>query len=331
MDLALILGAAAIVTLLFKKLKQPVVLGYIIAGFFVGPHFHWLPTVYEPTNIQIWAEIGVIFLLFSLGLEFSFKKLIKVGAPASITAVFEVVAMIALGFGTGQVLGWSFMDSLFLGGILSISSTTIILRAFEELNVKTQRFASLVFGALIVEDLVAIVLLVLLSTLALSQQFAGAEMIQSVLKLVFFLVIWFAAGIFFLPTFLKKTKKLMNEETLLVVSPSLCLLMVWFANAVGFSPALGAFIMGSILAETTQAEKIEHLVKPVKDLFWRYLLRIGWYADRSCNAGGICRAHCRDHRHHYYRQSAEHHFWCIAGRTITANLCAGGFQPGADR
>jgi CPA2 family monovalent cation:H+ antiporter-2 len=267
MDLALILGAAAIVTLLFKKLKQPVVLGYIIAGFFVGPHFHWLPTVYEPTNIQIWAEIGVIFLLFSLGLEFSFKKLIKVGAPASITAIFEVVAMIALGFGTGQILGWSFMDSLFLGGILSISSTTIILRAFDELNVKTQRFASLVFGALIVEDLVAIVLLVLLSTLALSQQFAGAEMIQSVLKLVFFLVIWFAAGIFFLPTFLKRTKKLMNEETLLVVSLSLCLLMVWFADAVGFSPALGAFIMGSILAETTQAEKIEHLVKPVKDLF----------------------------------------------------------------
>ncbi|NML21900.1 sodium:proton antiporter [Pseudoflavitalea sp. G-6-1-2] len=267
MDLALILGAAAIVTLLFKKLKQPLVLGYIIAGFFVGPHFHWLPTVYESSNIQIWGEIGVIFLLFSLGLEFSFKKLIKVGAPASITAVFEVVAMIALGFGTGKLLGWNNMDSLFLGGILSISSTTIILRAFDELNVKTQRFASLVFGALIVEDLVAIVLLVLLSTLALSQQFAGTEMLLSVLKLVFFLVIWFASGIFFLPSILKKTKKLMNEETLLVVSLSLCLLMVWFASAVGFSPALGAFIMGSILAETTQAEKIEHLVKPVKDLF----------------------------------------------------------------
>ncbi len=267
LDLALILGAAALVTLLFKKIKQPVVLGYIIAGFFVGPHFHWLPTVYEPANIQIWAEIGVIFLLFSLGLEFSFKKLIKVGPPASITAIFEVVAMVALGFGTGKLLGWSNMDSLFLGGILSISSTTIILRAFDELNVKTQRFAALVFGVLIVEDLVAIVLLVLLSTLALSQQFAGSEMLFSVLKLVFFLVIWFVSGIFFIPSFLKRTKKLMNEETLLVVSLSLCLLMVWFADKVGFSPALGAFIMGSILAETTQAEKIEHLVKPVKDLF----------------------------------------------------------------
>lgn len=266
-DLALILGAAAIITLLFKKLKQPVVLGYIIAGFFVGPHFHWLPTVYEPKNIQIWAEIGVIFLLFSLGLEFSFKKLIKVGPPASITAIFEVVAMVALGFGTGKLLGWSNMDSLFLGGILSISSTTIILRAFEELNVKTHRFASLVFGVLIVEDLVAIVLLVLLSTLALSQQFAGTEMLLSILKLVFFLIIWFVSGIFFIPSFLKRTKRLMNEETLLVVSLSLCLLMVWFADLVGFSPALGAFIMGSILAETTQAEKIEHLVKPVKDLF----------------------------------------------------------------
>lgn len=279
-DLALILGAAAIVTLLFKKLKQPVVLGYIIAGFFVGPHFYWLPTVSEPANIQIWAEIGVIFLLFSLGLEFSFKKLIKVGPPASITAVFEVVAMVALGYGTGKILGWNNMDSLFLGGILSISSTTIILRAFEELNVKTQRFASLVFGVLIVEDLVAIVLLVLLSTLALSQQFAGTDMLLSVLKLVFFLVIWFVMGIFFIPSFLKRTRKLMNEETLLVVSLSLCLLMVWFANNVGFSPALGAFIMGSILAETTQAEKIEHLVKPVKDLFGAiFFVSVGMLID----------------------------------------------------
>ncbi|WEK34010.1 MAG: cation:proton antiporter [Candidatus Pseudobacter hemicellulosilyticus] len=266
-DLALILGAAAIVTLLFKKLKQPVVLGYIIAGFFVGPYFNWLPSVTEQSNIQIWAEIGVIFLLFSLGLEFSFKKLIKVGPPASITAVFEVISMVAVGYGTGKLLGWSNMDSLFLGGILSISSTTIILRAFEELNVKTQRFAHLVFGVLIVEDLVAIVLLVLLSTLSLSQEFAGQEMLLSVGKLLFFLVIWFVSGIFLLPSFLKKAKKLMNEETLLVVSLALCLLMVWFADKVGFSPALGAFIMGSILAETTQAEKIEHLVKPVKDLF----------------------------------------------------------------
>src|SRR5688572_612013 len=232
-DLALILAAAGFITLLFKKLKQPLVLGYIIAGFFVGPYFHWLPTVIEKESISIWAEIGVIFLLFSLGLEFSFKKLIKVGGPSSITAIVEVVFMLLMGFGAGKLLGWSNMDSLFLGGILSISSTTIIIRAFEELGVKTHLYASLVFGVLIVEDLVAIVLMVLLSTLALSQQFAGVDMLLSVLKLVFFLVIWFVMGIFFIPTFLKRSKKLMNEETLLVVSISLCFLMVLFASAVG--------------------------------------------------------------------------------------------------
>lgn len=279
-DLALILAAAGFITLLFKKLKQPLVLGYIIAGFFVGPHFHWLPTVIESESIKIWAEIGVIFLLFSLGLEFSFKKLLKVGGPSSITAIFEVVFMLLAGYGTGKMLGWSNMDSLFLGGILSISSTTIIIRAFEELGIKTHLFASLVFGVLIVEDLVAIVLMVLLTTLSLSQQFAGEEMIFSILKLCFFLVIWFVAGIFFIPTFLKKTKKLMNEETLLVVSISLCFLMVLFASAVGFSPALGAFIMGSILAETTRAEKIEHLVKPVKDFFGAvFFVSVGMMID----------------------------------------------------
>jgi CPA2 family monovalent cation:H+ antiporter-2 len=279
-DLALILAAAGFITLLFKKLKQPLVLGYIIAGFFVGPYFHWLPTVIEGESIRIWAEIGVIFLLFSLGLEFSFKKLIKVGGPSSITAIVEVVFMLLIGFGAGKLLGWSNMDSLFLGGILSISSTTIIIRAFEELGVKNHLFASLVFGVLIVEDLVAIVLMVLLSTLALSQQFAGVDMIFSVLKLVFFLVIWFVSGIFFIPSFLKKTKKLMNEETLLVVSICLCFLMVLFASAVGFSPALGAFIMGSILAETTSAEKIEHLVKPVKDFFGAvFFVSVGMMID----------------------------------------------------
>lgn len=266
-DLALILGAAAFITLLFKRLKQPLVLGYIIAGLLVGPNVHWLPSVLEERSIRIWAELGVIFLLFSLGLEFSFKKLIKVGGSSSITAIFEVIFMVLLGYGTGKLLGWSNMDSLFLGGILSISSTTIIIRAFDELGVKTQRFASLVFGVLIVEDLVAIVLLVLLSTLGVSRQFEGDEMMFSILKLIFFLVTWFISGIFFIPTILRKSKRLLNEETLLIVSIALCLLMVVLAAKAGFSPALGAFIMGSILAETTKAEKIEHLVKPVKDLF----------------------------------------------------------------
>ncbi|TDO23325.1 transporter (CPA2 family) [Pedobacter duraquae] len=266
-DLALILAAAGITTLLFKKIKQPLVLGYILAGLLVGPHIKFIPTVTDNESIHIWAEIGVIFLLFSLGLEFSFKKLVKVGGSASITAVVEVLVMLVIGFCAGMAMGWSTMDSIFLGGILSVSSTTIIIRAFEELGVKHKKFANLVFGVLIVEDLVAILLLVLLSTLAVSQQFAGTEMLVSILKLCFFLVLWFIGGIFLVPTFLKKTKNLMNDETMLVVSVALCLLMVLLAVKVGFSPALGAFIMGSILAETTQAEKIEHLTKSVKDLF----------------------------------------------------------------
>ncbi|RNI32851.1 sodium:proton antiporter [Rufibacter immobilis] len=266
-DLGLILGAAGLMTLIFKKLKQPLVLGYIIAGLLVGPHFSLFPTIIEIENINIWAEIGVIFLLFSLGLEFSFKKLVKVGGASSVMALIEVVVMLLLGYLTGKILGWSTMDSIFLGGILSISSTTIIIRAFDELGVKTQRFAGLVFGVLIVEDLVAILLMVLLSTLAVSQQFAGSEMLEAVLKLAFFLLLWFLGGIFLIPTFLRKASKLMNDETLLIVSLALCLLMVILAAQAGFSPALGAFIMGSILAETTKAEKIEHLISSVKDLF----------------------------------------------------------------
>lgn len=279
-DLALILGAAAFITLLFKWLKQPLVLGYIIAGFLVGPYFKWLPTIQEHENIRIWAEVGVIFLLFSLGLEFSFKKLLKVGGSASITALVEVVVMVLIGYGVGKAMGWSSMDSLFLGGILSISSTTIIIRAFDELGLKTKQFATLVFGVLIVEDLVAIVLMVLLSTLAVSQQFAGTEMLYSILKLILFLVIWFVMGIFFIPSFLRKAKRLMTDEMLLIIAIALCLLMVVFANSVGFSPALGAFIMGSILAETTKAEKIEHLVMPVKDLFGAiFFVSVGMMID----------------------------------------------------
>lgn len=266
-DLGLILAAAGIMTLIFKKLKQPLVLGYIIAGLLVGPHVGIFPTISEPENITIWAEIGVIFLLFSLGLEFSFKKLVKVGGASTIMAFVEVISMLLLGYLTGKLLGWSTMDSIFLGGILSISSTTIIIRAFDELGVKSQRFASLVFGVLIVEDLVAILLMVLLSTVAVSQQFAGAEMVTAVLKLGFFLLLWFLGGIFLIPTFLRRASKLMNDETLLIVALGLCLLMVILAAQAGFSPALGAFIMGSILAETTKAEKIEHLVASVKDLF----------------------------------------------------------------
>ncbi|MGF1924876.1 MAG: cation:proton antiporter [Bacteroidia bacterium] len=266
-DLGLILAAAGIITLLFKKIKQPLVLGYILAGVIVGPHLDFFPTITDYKSINIWGEIGVIFLLFSLGLEFSFKKLVKVGGSASITASVKVIALMLVGYAVGLLMGWGNMDSLFLGGILCISSTMIAIKAFEELGVKHKKFAGLVFGVLIVEDLVAILILVMFSTVAVSQQSAGTELLMSILKLSFFLVLWFLGGIFLVPTFLRITKKLMNDETMLVVSLALCLVMVLLADQVGFSPALGAFIMGSILAETTQAERIEHLTKSVKDLF----------------------------------------------------------------
>ncbi len=279
-DLGLILGAAAVVTLIFKYLKQPLVLGYLTAGFLVGPHFTLLPTIVEKENVQVWAEIGVIILLFSLGLEFSFKKLMKVGGSASIAAMSEIIIMLMLGYFTGRAFGWSAMDSIFLGAILSVSSTTIIIRTFEELGIKGQKFAGLVFGVLIVEDLATIVLLVLLSTLAVSQQFAGAEMLFSIMKLAFFLTLWFIAGIFFIPTLLKKIKPIMTDEMLLIISLSLCLLMVFLASKAGFSPALGAFIMGSILAETNQGVKIEHLIASIKDLFGAvFFISVGMLLD----------------------------------------------------
>lgn len=266
-DLGLILMTAGIAVLLFKKIRQPLVLGYLIAGFLAGNHFDFFPSVKDMHSVEVWAEIGIIFLLFSLGLEFSFKKLIKVGGTASVTAFTQIIVMLLLGFTVGQLMGWRKMDSLFLGVILSISSTTIILKTFDELGVKSQKFAGNVIGALIVQDIIAILMMVLLSTIAVSQQVSGTELLQAVLKLVFFLTIWFVAGIFFIPTLLKKAKHLLTDEMLLIISIALCLVMVILAANVGFSPALGAFIMGSIIAETTQAEHIEHLVKPVKDLF----------------------------------------------------------------
>jgi CPA2 family monovalent cation:H+ antiporter-2 len=266
-DLSLILTLAGVITIIFKRLKQPLVLGYILAGLLVGPNFTLFPTITDIKTIEIWAEIGVIFLLFNLGLEFSFKKLVKVGSTAAITGLFEVSMMLCAGFITGQLLGWSKTDSLFLGGIISISSTTIIFRAFDELGLKTQQFTRVVLGILVIEDLAAVLLMVLLSTLSISQQFVGYEMLESILKLFFFLTLWFLCGIFVFPTLLRRFSKLMNDETVLITSIAMCFGMVLLATKAGFSAALGAFIMGSILAETTHAEKIEHLLKPVKDLF----------------------------------------------------------------
>ena len=286
-DLALILAVAGVTTLIFRKIKQPVVLGYMIAGFLVGPHFAVFPTVVDAEGVTLWSELGVIFLLFTLGLEFSFRRLMNVGGAASITAIVGIAFMLGVGFLTAQLMGWTLMDSIFLGAILSISSTTIIIRAFDEVGVRTRNFATLVFGVLIVEDVVAILLLVLLSTLAVSQQFAGAELLTHILKFVFFLTLWFLAGIFFIPSFLKRTRGLMNDETMLIVSIGLCLLMVLLAVSVGFSAALGAFIMGSILSETTQAERIERLVKSVRDLFAAiFFVSVGMMIDP-----GVLREH----------------------------------------
>jgi len=279
-DLAIILSAAAFIILVFRKLKQPVVLGYIIAGLLVGPNFKIFPTIIEIDSIKTWADIGVIFLLFGLGLEFSFKKLLKVGGVSVFTAITEVTLTLLLGYGVGQLLGWNSMDSLFFGGILSIASTTIIIRAFDELGVKNQKFAGIVTGVLVIEDLVAVLLMVLLSTVAVSQTFEGGEMVKAVFKLAFFLVLWFVSGIFFIPTFFRKIGRLINEETLLIISLAFCFLMVVLATYVGFSPALGAFIMGSILAETTKAEKIEKLTKSIKMLFGAiFFVSVGMLID----------------------------------------------------
>lgn len=266
-DLGFILVIAALSTLLFKKLGQPLVLGYLIAGFLVSPHVPFLPTVTDNESIKVWSEIGVIFLLFSLGLEFSFKKLFKVGGSAGFTAVFEVLFMVALGYGVGLLLDWSSIDSLFFGGILSISSTTIIVRAFQELGLKGQKFVDVVFGILVVEDIVAILLLVLLSAIAGTEAFSGTRLVVEGLRLVFFMALWFVVGIFFIPLFLRKIRSLLEDETTLLIAIGLCFAMVMIAAQVGFSPALGAFVMGSLLAETPEGHKMEHLLQPVKNLF----------------------------------------------------------------
>ncbi|MDR2841277.1 MAG: cation:proton antiporter [Paludibacter sp.] len=266
-DLALILMTAAVVAIIFKKLKQPLVLGYIVAGFIVSPFFSFTPSVSDKQSIEIWAKIGVIFLLFGLGLEFSFKKLLHEGSTVIVTAIFKIFATLALGFGIGKMLGWNLMNSLFLGGMLASSSTIIILKAFEELGLKSKQFSRTVIGILIVEDIVVVLLMVMLSSISVTQKVEGSEMLFTILKLGFFLALWFLMGIFIIPTFLKKAKKLLNDEVYLILSVGLCFAMVFLATKVGFSEELGAFIMGSILAETTSAERIEHSLKPLKDLF----------------------------------------------------------------
>ena len=279
-DLALILVTAGITTVIFKWLKQPVVLGYIIAGFLIGPNFEWFPVVQDHISVETWSEIGMVFMLFGIGLEFSFKKLKKVGGTVGITALTELVTMCVVGFLLGKLLGWSQMDSIFLGAMLSISSTTIIAKAFDDMKLHREKFSGNVIGELVVEDLEAVLLLVILSTLAVSKTFDGMQLISSLLKLVFFLVVWFFGGIFLVPTVLKWARKFMSEETLTVFSVGLCFMMVVLANVAGYSSALGAFIMGSILAETLEAEAIHKLTTPIKNLFGAiFFVSVGMLVD----------------------------------------------------
>ncbi len=266
-DLALILIVASIVTLIFRKLKQPVVLGYIIAGFLISPNFLYLPTIVEQTDIEVWGEIGVIFLMFGLGLEFSFKKIATVGGSAFTIAITVMAAMLLIGTGVGHLMGWGKMDCIFLGGMLSMSSTMIIMKAYEEYELKEQGFAQMVLGALVIEDIAGIFMLVILSTISVSQNVSGTELLEKIGLLVIFLVIWLLVGIYIIPSVLKKVSALLNDELLVVLSLAICLLMVVIANEIGFSSALGAFLAGSILAGTVKGEMIERLVKPIKDLF----------------------------------------------------------------
>ena len=279
-DLALILISAGVITIIFKLLKQPLVLGYIVAGFIVGPHFGLFPTVFDAVSIEEWSEIGIIFLMFALGLEFSFKKLLKMGSTAIIAAAIEIVLMIGIGALSGYLMHWSLMECIFLGGMLAMSSTTIIIKAFEDLGLKKEPFADLTMVILIIQDIVAILMMVLLSTAAASQQFHGKEMLEVIVKLLFFLILWFVVGIAIIPTFFRKAKKYINDETLLIISIGLCFGMVVFANYVGFSSALGAFVMGSILCETVEGEHIEKITKGTKDLFAAiFFVSVGMMVD----------------------------------------------------
>ena len=279
-DLALILICAGVMTLLFKSFKQPIVLGYIVAGFLASPNMPYMPSVTDGHGIHVWSEIGVIFLLFALGLEFSFKKILKMGAAPIIAAVCIILAMMYVGACTGELFGWSQMDCIYLGGMLAMSSTTIIFKAFDDMGLRQQRFAGLVLSVLIIEDILAIVLMVMLSTLAVSKEFEGSQMLESIMTLGLYLVLWFTVGLYFIPLALRKLKPLMNDETLLITALALCFGMVVAASAAGFSAAFGAFVMGSILAETVEAEQIEHLVAPVKNLFGAiFFVSVGMMVD----------------------------------------------------
>ena len=279
-DLALMLMVAGIVTIVFKRLKQPLVLGYIVAGFLVSPHMPYTASVVDHESVHLWADIGVMFLLFSLGLDFSFKKILKMGASPIISTCTIIFFMSMLGVCVGYSFGWSKMDCIFLGGMLAMSSTTIIYKAFDDLGLRQQQFAGMVMSVLILEDILAIVMMVMLSAIASGNNPDGGQMLGSIMKIGFFLILWLVVGIFAIPLFLRSVRKLVNDEVLLVVSLGLCCAMAVFSTKVGFSSAFGAFIMGSILAETIEAEHIEKLVEPVKNLFGAiFFVSVGMLVD----------------------------------------------------
>ena len=279
-DLALILVVAGIVTIIFKRLKQPLVLGYVVAGFLVSPNMPYTMSVVDIADIHTWADIGVMFLLFSLGLDFSFKKILKMGSSPIIATCAIVFCMMALGMIVGHSFGWGRMDCIFLGGMLAMSSTTIIYKAFDDLGLRQQRFASMVMSVLILEDMLAIVMMVMLSALASGANLDGGQMVGSVVRIGFFLVLWFVVGIFAIPWLLRSSRTLINNETLLIIALGLCCAMAVISTKVGFSSAFGAFVMGSILAETVEAEKIIKLVEPVKNLFGAvFFVSVGMLVD----------------------------------------------------
>ncbi|MCH5239913.1 MAG: cation:proton antiporter [Muribaculaceae bacterium] len=280
-DLALILLLGAVVTLLFKKLKQPVVLGYILAGFLASPNFTYIPSISNLDNIEFWADLGIVILMFTLGLEFSFRKLMNAGSSAVMTALIIITGMTFAGFGVGKILHLNPINCIFLGGMISMSSTTIILKTLTDLGMRQKKFASLVLAVLIIEDLFAVLMLVLLSSIAVGNV-EGSELLYSIGKLLFFLIIWFLVGVYVLPSFLTKVRHFLNDETILVVAMGLCFSMAIFSVICGFSLELGAFVMGSILAGTMFAERMEKVVKPVKDLFGAvFFISVGMMVDPS--------------------------------------------------
>ncbi len=266
-DLAVIMLIAGVVTVIFHRLRQPVVLGYIVAGFVIGPHTPPFGLIHDEDTIKTLAELGVIFLMFCLGLEFSLRKLFRVGATAFIAAFLEIVLMIWIGYEIGRWFGWGTMDSLFLGAILAISSTTIIVKALNDLKMKNQRFAQLIFGVLIVEDILGIGIIALLSGIAVSGSVSSGEVFSTVGKLSLFMIVALVVGILLVPRLLAYVARFESNEMLLVTVLGLCFGFCLLVVKLEYSMVLGAFLIGAIMAESRQLLKIERLIEPIRDMF----------------------------------------------------------------